>query len=269
MDLNSFDVTTPSGPGALRYADLAGDGLPIVFLHGLGGASTLEYAATAGHPGLARHRRLLVDLLGAGASDHPAGFDYTIAGHARCVDALLCGLGLDRVLLFGHSMGGAVACSLAALRPGRVAALALTESNLDAGGGFASRAIAASSEADFAARGYDAMLADLRAEGNPWARTFALAWPAALHRQSVSGVAGVTPSWREILYGLDVPRCYVFGADTLPDPDADELPRHGVAAPVLPDCGHNMAWQNPDALAGALADFLADAVAPASSLGLP
>ncbi|MCL2316750.1 MAG: alpha/beta hydrolase [Actinomycetia bacterium] len=259
MDLNSFDVMTPGGPAALRYADLPGDHLPIVFLHGLGGASTLEYARTAAYPGLSHHRRLLVDLLGNGASDHSEDFAYTIEAHARCVDALVRSLALERIILFGHSMGGAVACSLAALCPGRVAAVVLTESNLDAGGGFASRAIAASTEADFVAGGFAAMLAEIQADNNPWARTFALAWPAALHRQSVSGIAGVTPSWRDILYGLDVPRCYVFGADTLPDPDADELPRHGVAAPVLPDCGHNMAWQNPDALARAVAAFLHDA----------
>ena len=241
----------------IRFVDRPGAGVPVVFLHGLGGAATVEYAATVTDGRLAGRRTLLVDLLGAGRSDHPDSFSYTVEDHARYLDAFLDHLGLSRVVLFGHSLGGAVALSLAALRPERLGAVVLTEGNLGDREGATSRWVAAQGETEFIEHGYPALLDDARADHNPWATTVAMAWPLALHRISVSAVQGVSPSWREILYGLTCPRCYVFGSQTLPDPDFDELPRHGVTTPIVSDAGHNMAWQNPGGLATVIADFIA------------
>jgi len=248
-------AATPES-ATLRYLDRPGDGVPIVFLHGLGGASTLEYAKTVTRPELTERRVLLVDLLGAGRSDHPVGFGYTVEDHASYLDGFLASLGLSRIVLFGHSLGGAVALSLAALAPQRLAALILTEANLGDRYGATSRLVATQSEESFVGGGYQAMLDEARLEQNPWAETLALAWPAALHRISVSAVQGVQPTWRQILYGLGCRRCYVYGSETLPDADFDELPRHSVQTPVVPGAGHNMAWQNPEGLATVIADFI-------------
>jgi len=49
-----------------------------------------------------------------------------------------------------------------------------------------------------------------------------------------------------------MPRTVIFGARSLPDPDAERLKELGVAVRVVPDCGHAMAWENPAGLAAAI-----------------
>jgi len=247
-------ITKHAGP--ITFIDMPGDGLPIVFIHGLSCASTIDYPDVAQHAGVAGHRRLLVDLPGSGASGRPVEYDYSIEGHARYLDAFLNALHLPRVVLFGHSMGGSVATSLAALNPGRVAGIILTESNLDPGGGTYSRRVTRCGEAEFVARGYGDMLEAAMVESPAWARDLAKAWPVSLHREATSVIAGTVPSWRQILYGLECPRFYVFGERNLPDPDADELPRHGVRVMTVPGVGHDMAWQDPSGLGDVLAACL-------------
>ncbi|WP_204376858.1 hypothetical protein [Aquitalea pelogenes] len=52
--------------GALRYHDLPGSGVPLLFVHGLGCAASSDFPRVAADPALAGRRRLLLDLLGAG-----------------------------------------------------------------------------------------------------------------------------------------------------------------------------------------------------------
>src|SRR5256885_12239098 len=111
-------------PGAyLRYHDLPGEGPALVYLPGLGIASSAHFPALAAQPALAGWRPLLVDPLGFGFSDRPQDFGYTLDDHARTVAALLDHLGLAGCAVFGHSWGGSVAVALAALRPELVARL--------------------------------------------------------------------------------------------------------------------------------------------------
>lgn len=97
----------------LRYHDLPGEAVPILFIHGLGCACSFDYPSVAARGGLAQHRRILVDLLGSGFSDKPAAFDYSIASHAATLAALVEHLQLSRLVVFGHSMGGDCAGSAA------------------------------------------------------------------------------------------------------------------------------------------------------------
>lgn len=235
--------------GHIACLDLPGDGRTLVFLHGLGCASSVDYPRVAA--ALAGRRCLLVDLLGAGQSESPDGFGYSVADHARCVAALVESLGA--VDLFGHSGGGAVAIETAAMTRG-VQSLILSEPNLDPAGGIFSRAIAEKSEADYTRRFHKLMIAQARATGDPvWAETMAAAYAPAVHRFAVSLVKGSSPSWREQLYALEIPRTVIFGERTLPDPDYDCLPKHGIAVAVVPDAGHSMANENPEGLAEAIA----------------
>jgi len=64
-------------------------------------------------------RILAVDLRGRGLSDHPDD-GYTIEEQARDVLGLLDALGLERVILSGHSYGGLLTYYLAAEHPDRV-----------------------------------------------------------------------------------------------------------------------------------------------------
>ncbi len=250
--MRTFDL----GPtlGRLRYHDLPGGGTPLLFLHGVGCASSCDYPRVAAEPALAGRRMLLLDLLGFGFSDRPAEFGYAVEDHARTVCALVDGLPLETLDLFGHSMGGAVAVVVAALRPERVRHLALGEPNLDPGGGFFSTPIAQMSEAEYVARGHAAAM---RNTTDPvWAGSMAAAAPVAVHRGCVSLLRGASPTWRELLAALTMPRTVIIGAHSLPDSDTERLPAIGVDVRIVSQAGHSMAWENPAGLAAAIAGAL-------------
>jgi pimeloyl-ACP methyl ester carboxylesterase len=105
----------------LHYVE-EGQGPATVLIHGLGG-----FAESWRHnvPELARHGRVIaLDLPGSGRSGKPRRA-YTLEFLAQALDRLLHTLGVDRVHLVGHSLGGAVAARYTLDHPGRVERLAL------------------------------------------------------------------------------------------------------------------------------------------------
>ena len=242
-----------SDESTLRYHDIPGTGAPLIFIHGLGCASSCDYPRIASDPALAGRRMLLVDLLGSGFSDHPADFGYTVDDHARTVVALARHLSLDALDLFGHSLGGSIAIVAAGMLAGRVQHLVLGEPNFEPGGGPFSRKIAATSEADYVAHGHDDLVRTSRSEGfGIWAASLSISSPRGVHRAATSLVVGSNPSWGAQLRTLTMPRTVIFGETTLPDADAERLPQEGVHVEIVPEAGHLMAWENPAGLALAL-----------------
>jgi 3-oxoadipate enol-lactonase len=108
----------------LNYEE-AGRGPPFVLLHGLGG-SWLDWEYQI--PYFARRYRVLApDLRGFG--DSPRGIGRTgVQRHAADLVAFLDALGIDRCLLAGHSMGGAVAQQFTLDHPQRVERLVIANS---------------------------------------------------------------------------------------------------------------------------------------------
>ena len=238
--------------GTLRFHDIPGVGTPLVFIHGLGCASSCDYPQVISDPALTRRRSILVDLLGSGYSDRPECFGYRVEDHARIVVELIRSLDTD-VDLFGHSMGGAVAIVAATMAPRRVRRLVLAEPNLDAGGGLFSREIAAYSESDYWLYGHAQTVATASREGDPvWAGALAISCARAVHRAATSLVEGDSVAWRELLLRLEMPRSVIFGAHSLPHPDAVSLPREGVAVDIVHHAGHFMMRDNPAGLASAI-----------------
>ena len=119
------DVETRIGPIATMQA---GDGPPVVLLHGLG-ATKASFLPTVG--ALApRHRVIAIDLPGFGDSVKPIGAAYDPAFFATSVVALLDALDHDRAALVGNSMGGRVAIEVGLRFPERASALALLAPSL-------------------------------------------------------------------------------------------------------------------------------------------
>ena len=102
-----------------------GDGPTIVLLHGFADSKEvwLETAAQ-----LTAHFHLIIpDLPGWGESSRVAGADYSVDAQAARLDAFVRTLGLQRFVLVGHSLGGAIAGVYAAGHPEHVAELALVD----------------------------------------------------------------------------------------------------------------------------------------------
>lgn len=94
--------------------------LPIVLLHSAGGHHLcwpLELRRMAGH------RVLALDLPGHGRS--PGVAHHTIEAYGKTVRDFLDSLGIFRVVLVGHAMGGAIAQWIAMEHPSLVAGLGL------------------------------------------------------------------------------------------------------------------------------------------------
>ena len=100
----------------------------------------------------------------------------------------------------------------------------------------------------------------------------ALSSPLATHRTARSLTGERSPTLREELVRLDLPRAFIVGSRTL---EADEKPASGEAGDrldgfgvrrlIVPDAGHLMMYDNPHGFARAIAT----AVQIANGLGEP
>ncbi|HUY96507.1 MAG TPA: alpha/beta hydrolase [Verrucomicrobiae bacterium] len=108
----------------LVYREVGSAG-PTVVCHPGGPGFSSSYLGDLG--GLAQACRLvLLDPRGTGGSDRPQDpSGYAVLDYAADVEALRGHLGLERVILLGHSHGGCVAMAYAAAHPERLAALVL------------------------------------------------------------------------------------------------------------------------------------------------
>ncbi|SEK59401.1 alpha/beta fold hydrolase [Streptacidiphilus jiangxiensis] len=108
--------------GYRRAFRMAGQGSAVLLIHGIGDSSVTWNPVIRG---LAPHYRVIApDLLGHGASDKPRG-DYSVGAYANGMRDLLSVLGIERVTLVGHSLGGAVAMQFAYQFPERTERLVL------------------------------------------------------------------------------------------------------------------------------------------------
>jgi pimeloyl-ACP methyl ester carboxylesterase len=122
-------IVPPSGKfididgNRIHYVE-AGEGRPIVFIHGLG-AQVHQFR----HPLFARladsYRLVALDRPGSGYSVRAAGAGAGLSEQARVIVGFIDRLGLEKPLLVGHSLGGMVALTIAIEHPDRLSGLAL------------------------------------------------------------------------------------------------------------------------------------------------
>ncbi|WP_426690675.1 alpha/beta fold hydrolase [Rhodanobacter ginsengiterrae] len=106
--------------------DEGGEGPTIVLLHGFD-ADRSVWLKTAKL--LTPHFHLIIpDLPGWGDSSRNSGASYNVDAQAARLDSFVKTLGLQRFVLVGHSMGGAIAAVYASEHPEQVAGLALVDS---------------------------------------------------------------------------------------------------------------------------------------------
>ena len=119
--------TVEIGGKNIQYLKLGeGEGVPLVLLHGFGGDINIwvfnqEALAEGGRTVYA------VDLPGHGGSTKDVG-EGDLTSLVRVVEGFMGEMGVEKAHLFGHSMGGAVAASLAIQHPEKVQSLSLIAS---------------------------------------------------------------------------------------------------------------------------------------------
>lgn len=101
------------------------DGLPIILVHG-SNASLQTWEPWVKRLG-DRYRIISLDLPGHGLTGASPTRDYTMPGFARVVHEVAAKLGVDRFVIAGNSMGGAVAWNYAERYPGQVLGLILVD----------------------------------------------------------------------------------------------------------------------------------------------
>jgi len=127
----SDDDLLARSQGVALHGQWAGEGIPVVLLHGL--TATRRYVVM-GSRLLERsgHRVIAYDARGHGRSGAPAdGAAYTYEHLVADLQAVLDAAGVERAVLAGASMGAHTALSLALQRPGRVRALCLITPSFD------------------------------------------------------------------------------------------------------------------------------------------
>jgi haloalkane dehalogenase len=106
----------------LGYRD-EGEGDVVLLLHGWPTSSFLWRGVM---PAIARSNRVLaLDMPGFGASSKPADARYGFDFFGAAIDGFLDALGIEKVALAGHDLGGPIAVDWALRRPERVTRLAL------------------------------------------------------------------------------------------------------------------------------------------------
>ncbi len=110
----------------LAYEFHQGAGTPLLLVHGVGSSTktwtdVLDRLLDAGRTVVA------IDLLGHGESGHGNG-DFSLGANASRIRDLLDHLGIDRVHVVGHSLGGGVSLQFQYQYPERVASLTLISS---------------------------------------------------------------------------------------------------------------------------------------------
>ena len=246
------------GAAGLFYSgyrpDAPAPGTPIVLLHGAGG-SRLDWHfrhVACGAPVIA------VDLPGHGALIGEFG-RLTIGAYAEAVIGLLDSLHLPRVIVAGHSMGGAIALTLALDYPTRVAGLILI--------GTGARL-----------RVHPAILDGILREPEATARQIAtLSWsaksPPAARQQMVHRLLALPPTTlhddfqacnhfdiTDRVATIHTPTLILVGADDQMTPPkysallAERIT--GARLVVIPNAGHMVMLEQPDAVSSQINTWL-------------
>ena len=258
------EIELPNGQ-TLAYLDIGDPEKPAVLLiHGYTDSSR-SWSLPA--PQLADDFRLIVvDLRGHGASAAPECC-YALQDMAYDLRLLLDGLGIDKVSLVGHSLGSIVGQLSAQRYPERLDRLVLISSAASAEGAAGPGSWLWDNVNKLSAPidPNSQFMRDWYSNPNPVDEDF-------LARARSESAAVPLHVWKGVLYELatsdygrlssriEAPTLIVWGGkDSLFDAASQEALREAMpkaAVKTFETLGHNLAWEDPRAVAGEIAAFL-------------
>ena len=252
--------------GIRIHYETDGSGPPVVLVHGLGGTGMDVWKKQAA-PLAGEFHVVTYDQRGCGRTTVTPG-PYTVELLATDLDALLDGLGLDRVALVGHSAGGGLVLHYAATRPARVAAVAGVGAVVE----LAEPGREAMEARAQAVEGGDMAGVAVTVATNGMAPSFREAhpeefqeWISLLGSNDPSGYAAhcraiVAMAGNADLARVEAPAVLVAGELDQASPlavnrdNATRLPNAELVE--IADCAHIIPWEKPDELLAALQPFL-------------
>ena len=252
--------TTTIGDTVVR---ISGEGPPLVFVHGF--TTTSEFWREQIEPFSSSHRVIRINLPGHGVSPSPEGRDYTIETFADDVLEVCQVLDVQRAVLVGLSMGGAIAQHFALTHPERVRALVLVDTtphglgedvNVD-------NVLKAIDELGVVVASQNVIDRSFGSTTSAQLLEFAKAevaqTPAFVARQAIASL-NATDS-RARLGEIRVPTLILVGnEDIITPPSESEVLAKGIPdsrLEVIADAGHFPMLEQPRAFNRLLADFLA------------
>jgi N-formylmaleamate deformylase len=245
-----------------HYIRAGGAGHPLVLLHGLtaNGACWTPVARVLE----TEFDLVMPDARGHGKSSAPP-HGYRYDEHASDVAGLIDGLGLERPVLLGHSMGGMTAAVVATRAPRRIRCLVLVdptflsaERQREVHGSDVTdqhRQALAQKKSDLVARGRarhphrSPELVELLAEAR-----------LQTHIQAFDVLTPPNPDYREVVKAIDVPILLVIGdrSPVVTPEMATELGRlnPGVQIEQVQNAGHGLPYEQPERLGEVVASFV-------------
>jgi len=247
------------------YYETAGEGFPLVFLHGLGGNHLSWWQQV---PYFMRwYRCITLDQRSFGMSPDPEGLFNR--AHSEDLTRLLDHLGIDRCALIGQSMGGWTIVGCALKNPGRVAAMVMA----DTPGGIFTK------DMKFPAPPSPIVMDTPPPIGSlpTYARDYFKRRPAMAYLYDELRILGARPPAdagariassrydpEKVRERLTMPvLCMVGEQDELIPPEmirslVKVLPK--AAMITVPDCGHSIYFEHPEVFNQIVRDFLRSAI---------
>ncbi len=255
--------------GVVHY-EVAGSGPPVILIHGWTQAwNTWRSTIETFH---SQYRMYAPDLWGFGESDKDRRQSFRVADFVELIPQFMDALGMARVPIMGHSMGGTTALGVALKHPDRASKVAVVGSPVDG-----------RSLSIFLKLAGQRLVASLMLAGNhALLRLFLRLWspfvsrqnPGLFYEMTVKNASGFTTESffasidslrRTDLTGalgrIGVPVMGIYGLrDVIVNPNQIALfERHlpGSRTVAVRDAGHFVMWDQPGAFNEAFREFMA------------
>lgn len=262
-------MSTASANGiTVNYTDTGGSGTPVVLLH------AFPFNSVMWEPQLEslgdKFRFIAPDLKGFGDTEAPEGASgYSMDAYADDVKALVDGLGIERLVLAGLSMGGYIALAYMRKYAAGVTGLVLadTRAESDPPEGKEKRSNQQKQVMQEGTAGLiEGLTGALLAESTRTNKPDVVKKAQAAMDNPAAGFIGALEAMKnridstEGLAQIDVPTLIIVGEnDAITPPEAArKLHEHigGSQLVVVPEAGHISNMESPEAFNGALGEFL-------------